>query len=290
MSDISEKFLRDEGLAKYSSYRFGGPADWFFEASGSDEVLEAVKWAEENGVKIFVIGGGSNLLFDDEGFRGLVVRVKDGEVKVDGERVLVDAGVPMAKLVRFAGENGLGGIEAWAGLPGTVGGAVFGNAGCFGVEVKDVLESAEVFVPGEGVVKFGVDDFGFDYRDSSLKRERKGVVLSVVFRLKKGDVEEIKANMAKVMKKRREKQPAGASAGSFFKNPVDHPAGWLIDQCGLKGERVGGAEISEEHGNFILNKKGAKASDILALAEMAEAAVKEKFGIELERELVYVAP
>lgn len=287
--NISEKFERDYELAGCCAYRVGGPADWFFDAGSVEDLVTAVEWADKEGVKVFVMGRGTNVLFDDEGFRGLVVRFKSDGLELDGEKVVADAGVLMPKLVRAAGEAGLTGFEAWNGLPGTVGGAVYGNAGSFGVEVKDVLERAEVFVPGEGVKEFGVEDFEFGYRDSALKRNG-GVVLRVIFRLKKGDAEEIKANMAEIAKKRVGKQPPGASCGSFFKNPVDHPAGWLIEQCGLKGKSVGGAMISEDHANFFLNKESAKASDILGLARIAKEAVKEKFGIELEEEVVYVAP
>jgi UDP-N-acetylmuramate dehydrogenase len=287
--NIAEKFERDYELAGCCTYRVGGPADWFFDAGSVEELVEAIEWADGEGVKVFVMGAGSNVIFDDAGFRGLVVRFRGGDLKVEGEKIVVDAGVLMPKLVRAAAEAGLAGLEAWSGLPGTVGGAVYGNAGSFGVEVKDVLEKAEVFVPGEGVKEFGVEDFEFDYRSSKLKRGENSVVLRAVFKLKTGDAEEIKANMKEITGKRVGKQPPGASCGSFFKNPVDHPAGWLLDQCGLKGRRVGGAMISEDHANFFLNKESAKASDILELARLAKEAVKEKFGIELEEEVVYVA-
>lgn len=283
--NIEEKFLRGEPLQKYCTFQVGGPADYFLNAENEEDLAAAAEWAEREGVRIFVFGGGSNLLFANEGFRGLVVRVAIGGVKVDGERVTAGAGLKMAELVKAAAEAGLTGLEAWHGLPGTVGGAVFGNAGCFGVEVKDVLESAHVFIPGEGVKEVNADWFDYDYRNSRLKRGEAGTVLSAVFKLQRGDAEEIKTAMMEIARKRIGKQPAGASTGSFFKNPADHAAGWLIEQCGLKGKMIGGAQISEQHGNFFLNKGTAKASDILALAEFAEQAVKEKFGIELEREV-----
>ncbi len=283
--NIEDKFLRGEPLQKYCTFQVGGPADYFLNAENEEDLAAAAKWAKREGARIFVFGGGSNLLFADEGFRGLVVRVAIGGVKVDGERVTAGAGLKMAELVKAAAEAGLTGLEAWHGLPGTVGGAVFGNAGCFGVEVKDVLESAHVFIPGEGVKEVNADWFDYDYRNSRLKRGEAGTVLSAVFKLQRGDAEEIKTAMMEIARKRIGKQPAGASTGSFFKNPADHAAGWLIEQCGLKGKMIGGAQISEQHGNFFLNKGTAKASDILALAEFAEQAVKEKFGIELEREV-----
>lgn len=332
LMNIPEKFQKNHELARYSTFQVGGPADWFLDAENVEDVLEALKWADESGVRVFVFGGGTNLIFEDSGFRGLVVRMKAAEVKVEtngaaGEDGLVfaDAGVKIAALVRAAAEAELTGLESWMALPGTVGGAVFGNAGCFGVETKDVLESAEVFVSGEGVKEFGLEELEYEYRNSKLKklselmhvrefvRGRKfvrahkssdidgaPVVLRAVFRLKKGDPEEIRAKMAEVMKRRAETQPVGSTAGSFFKNPktpvkgedgVEAPraAGWLIDQCGLKGKRVGGAQISEKHANFFLNKGGATAADIMALGKLAADAVREKFGIELEREVVFVA-
>jgi UDP-N-acetylmuramate dehydrogenase len=251
--------------------------------------VEALDWASEHDIPFFVFGGGSNLLFDDEGFRGLVIHLKNGELNVDSENVSADAGIKMSKVVNAAQEAGLTGLEGWNGLPGTVGGAVYGNAGCFGVETKDVLESAELWMPGVGRKTVKNDFFEYDYRTSKLKRE-PAIVLSATFKLKKGDKEEIKKGMMETAVSRIKKQPPGLSTGSFFKNPVDHPAGWLIDQCGLKGHRHGNAGISEHHANFFMNKGGATAQEILELGDIATAAVKEKFGIELEREIIYIAP
>jgi UDP-N-acetylmuramate dehydrogenase len=324
--DVSAGFLRDEALARYSTFQVGGPADLFFEAQSAADLEAALEWAAQGGddhgepIPIFVFGGGSNLLFDDAGFRGLVVRLAMDEVKVEiaddnSGRILAGAGARMSDLVNAAAEAGVTGIEAWHGLPGTVGGAVYGNAGCFGVEVKDALESAEVFIPGKGaeagqIVKFSVDDFEYEYRNSKLKKggeSSDGIVLSAIFRLGKASPADVKARMMEVARLRIGKQPPGASTGSFFKNPANDPAGnpaavidgelrsagWLIEQCGLKGKRVGGAEISQGHANFMLNRggagpKGASSADILELTGMAAAAVKEKFGVELEREVVYV--
>ena len=277
----------DEGLARYCTFQIGGAADFFLEARNREEFLEGMEWAMERDLPVFVFGAGSNLLFDDGGFRGLVVRLRSEEVKVDGERIKADAGVLIAKVVKAAAEAGLTGLEAWNGLPGTVGGAVYGNAGCFGTETKDVLESAEVFFPGEGVREAKVDFFEYGYRSSQMKKAG-GLVLSAVFRLKKGDAEAIKTRMTEVAKSRIQKQPAGSSTGSFFKNPTGDHAGRLIEAAGLKGAWAGGAQISEQHGNFFLNKGGATAADILTLADLAEKTVLEKFGVRLEREVVFV--
>lgn len=286
--NIEEKIQEDHRLAPYSTFQIGGLADFFLEAKSTEEVLAGIAWAEDRDMPYFVFGGGSNILFDDGGFRGLVIRVKSSGLAVDGERVTAEAGVMTAKVVQAAAEAGLSGLEAWNGLPGTVGGATYGNAGCFGVETKDVLESAEVFFPGEGVKKVGADFFEYGYRDSALKTA-PGVVLSATFKLQKGDVEEIKVRMKEIAKSRIQKQPAGSSTGSFFKNPSpEKPAGRLLEQCGMKGRCVGKAQISNQHANFFLNTGGASASDILALQVLATQAVQEKFGITLEREVVFV--
>lgn len=282
------EILQTHRLAHYSTYQIGGPADFFVEAHTEEELMEALKWAAERNTPVFVFGGGSNLLFDDEGFRGLVIRVKGGKIRVDGDQMRVDAGVSTALLVKAAAEAELTGLEAWNGLPGTVGGAVFGNAGCFGVETKDVLESARVFVPGRGVEEWRTEELNYRYRHSRLKEEG-GVVLSAVFQLQKGEPTAIWARMKEVAKSRIQKQPPGPGTGSFFKNPSpNQPAGRLIDQCGLKGLRVGGAQVSEYHANFLFNVGKATAADILKLAQQIEVAVKNRFGLALEREVIYV--
>lgn len=285
--NVGDNIKEDALLAPYCTFQIGGAADFFLEAKSTEEILEGIAWAEERDLPFFVFGGGSNLLFDDGGFRGLVIRVKSSGLKVEGEAITADSGVLMAKVVLAAAEAGLAGLEAWNGLPGTVGGAVRGNAGCFEVECKDVLKSAEVWLPGEGVKKVGVDYFEYGYRDSKLKKEG-GVVLSATFKLTKGDGAEIKKRMMEIARSRIQKQPPGSSTGSFFKNPEGDHAGRLIETAGLKGKRLGKAQISDQHANFFLNTGGATAADILALAELVEKTVKEKFGIQLEREVVYV--
>lgn len=306
--------LENHPLSKYTTFQIGGPADYFVDAGSSDEVLESLKWANEQNMPVFVFGGGSNLLFDDAGFRGLVIRVKSDQVVVDGldvadeGTITADAGVSMAKVVKAAADNSLTGIEAWNGLPGTVGGAVIGNAGCFGVEVKDVLESAEIFVPGSGagngvggkVKKVGKEFFNYSYRHSDLKNPavfdgQPAVVLSATFKLKIGEREKILEKMKEIARSRIQKQPPGSSTGSFFKNPstakgefAGKSAGWLIEQCGLKGKVLGKAKISEQHGNFFINTGGATSAEILALADLATKAVEEKFGIKLQKEVVVI--
>jgi UDP-N-acetylmuramate dehydrogenase len=271
--------LENHPLGQYCTFQIGGPADYFVEMA---DPREAIAWAEDRDVPFFVFGAGSNLLFDDEGFRGMIIRVKGGEIVVDGEDVRADAGVMMAAVVKAAADAGLTGLEEWHGLPGTVGGAVYGNAGCFGVEVKDRLKSAEIL----GLGQVGVDYFEYGYRDSLFKRE-PAFVLNATFELKKG--EGVKEKMREIAVARLKKQPAGLNTGSFFKNPsIEQPAGLLIDQCGLKGERLGGMQVSEQHGNFFMNTGGASSEDVRELADLVTKRVEEKFDIALEREIIFV--
>ncbi len=275
-------------LAKFSTYQVGGEADFFVEVDSADEVAEAMAWAEERSLPVFVLGGGSNLLFDSAGFRGLVIAMKSGLIEVRGEHIWAEAGVKMAQVVKAAEEAGLAGLEPWCGLPGTVGGAVRGNAGCFGLETSHVLANTRVFFPGEGVQVLGAEDLHYGYR-SSLLKERFGVVLDAEFALRTDRAEDVKMRGRDIARLRIQKQPPGLSTGSFFKNPsADQPAGWLIEQCGLKGLQVGGAKISEHHANFLMNAGGATSEDFLELSAQIEAAVFEKFGVKLEREIVFV--
>lgn len=294
--DIQKNHL----LAPYSTYQIGGNADCFLEATTTEDLLDGLKFAKENGLKVVVFGGGSNILFDDSGFKGLVIRIKSSGLHADGERIFADAGVSMAKVVKLAEESSLTGLEAWNGLPGTVGGAVRGNAGCFGVEVKDVLKKATLYLPdeeparadlGNGTIKEVTKDFfEYGYRSSFVKNHPEIVVLSAVFLLKKGDAQEIHKKMMETAKLRIQKQPAGMSTGSFFKNPEGDSAGRLIEACGLKGKIIGKAQISMQHANFFINLGGASSGDIIALAELVESLVKEKFGINLEREVAIIKP
>lgn len=285
---IEEKIIEDIELAKYSTYQIGGPADYYLEATSTEELLAGLEWAAERDMPIFVFSGGSNLLFDDGGFRGLVIRVKSAGLEVKGEEIYVDSGVIMAKVVLAALEAGLTGLEEWNGLPGSVGGAVRGNAGCFGLETKDILKEASIFMPGEGVKTVTTAELGYEYRHSTLK-ENGGIVLSAVFKLRAGDKSAIQEKMKNIAKSRIQKQPPGCSTGSFFKNPPGDASGRLIEAAGLKGKRLGKAQISEQHANFFLNTGGASASEILELAELAESEVFKQFGVRLEREVVYVA-
>lgn len=272
---------KNEPLFKHCTFRVGGSAKYFYEVENIDDIPDLVRWAYKQKLPFFIFSGGSNVLFKDSGFDGLVLKILSSRIKVGKTQIIAEAGARMAQVAKTAGENNLGGIEEFISIPGSVGGAVYGNAGCLGKEISSVLKNAWILKAGR-VQKIKKNYFKFSYRYSCLKDTRE-ILLKASFSVhKKCD----KTRMKEVLAKRKEKQPWGLSAGSFFKNPVSgQTAGSLIEQCGLKGRVFGGAQISEKHANFILNSGSAKASDILALAKIAQDAVKEKFDVSLEPEV-----
>ncbi|MFA6528822.1 MAG: UDP-N-acetylmuramate dehydrogenase [Candidatus Gracilibacteria bacterium] len=273
---------KSEPLSKHCTFRVGGFAKYFYEVENTDDIPDLVKWAYKEKIPFFIFSGGSNVLFKDIGFEGLVLKITASQITVGKTQITAEAGAKLAQVVKTACENNLGGIEEFISIPGSVGGAVRGNAGCFGKEISSVLKNAWILKAGR-VQKVGKDYFHFAYRYSSLKDTHE-ILLKASFSVHKGCD---KKRMKEVLAGRKGKQPWGLSAGSFFKNP-GQSAGALIEQCGLKGHVFGGAQISEKHANFIMNLGSAKASDILALAKMAQDAVKTKFDIDLQPEVQIV--
>ncbi|MBU1992238.1 MAG: UDP-N-acetylmuramate dehydrogenase [Patescibacteria group bacterium] len=267
-------------LKNYSSYGIGGGADYLLPATATDQLIEIIKLAKRENLPWIVIGGGTNILFPDKGVRGIVIQVKTHNLEISGEKITADSGTPLALVVNRSIQEGLTGLENWAGIPGTIGGAVYGNAGVPGSEMKDYIESVEIYdSKSDKTEKLPLEEMEFSYRDSGFKRNGK-IILRVTLKLTKSD--DKKADTAKTIKERLAKQPTTPSAGSFFKNPTpEKPAGLLIDQCGLKGKCIGDAQISDKHANFIINLGNATQKDILELAKMAKESVKEKFSIEL---------
>ena len=287
---------RRVGLRRHSSFRIGGPADYFFAARSLSEIRSCLRFVHERSLSYYIIGSGTNMLFADGGFRGLILKNEvRGINRIRGEgRVVALAGTPLADLVSFALEDGLEGIEFAAGIPGTVGGAVFGNAGAWGSSIGQLLKEAVILDEQGNETRVGKEHFEFGYRDSSLKR-RHLTVLETIFRLRKGDKGRIKAKMDENLAKRKSPCPSPkmAYAGSFFKNPVlpdgtRTAAGRLLEKVGAKELKKGGAQVYPGHANFILNCGGATAEDIRALARTMKARVKRKFGIELEEEVIYL--
>ena len=278
-------------LAPYTSARIGGPADVFVTATSADELADAMKIIWDYGMPYYILGGGSNLLVSDKGVRGVVVLNRAKEVLFesgDQPTVKCEAGVIFSNLANRCASKGLSGLEWAATVPGTVGGAVYGNAGAFGGDMSENLICAEVLTKN-GREKLTVEQMQYGYRTSVLKRgEIKAIVLSGTLRLKNSSKEEVSAKITEFSERRKSAQPPGASMGSMFKNPEGDHAGRLIEAAGLKGTRIGNAEISTKHGNFFINHGETKAEDIHALIHLVQKTVSEKFGVELELEVELV--
>lgn len=305
LAALGVQVREDVSLAPYTTAKIGGPAEYFVTVQTTDQLLKAARWARDSQCPYFVLGGGSNILISDAGIRGLVIYNRCRAVRIDeppccafprDDRpyLFAESGAPTAGAARTSVNAGLTGFEWAITMPGTIGGAVVGNAGAHGGEVKDSLEYAWVLDAEGDVVEMSVADFAYAYRDSSLKRLKplqagfRPVVLSANFRLNQGDPEEIKARAEGFLQHRRRTQPVEPSLGSVFVNPAGDFAGRLIEAAGLKGARRGGAVVSEQHANFIVNPAGvggATASDYLGLIEQVQAAVAGRFGVTLEREV-----
>ncbi|WKZ47274.1 MAG: UDP-N-acetylmuramate dehydrogenase [Anaerolineales bacterium] len=278
-------------LAPLTSARIGGPADIFITVNTVTELARVVKFLWKNEMPFTMLGGGSNILVSDKGVREIVVLNRAKGVKFhlgDQPSVAAESGVVFSNLANRCASKGLAGIEWAAAVPGTIGGAVYGNAGAFGGDVAGNLISAELLTEN-GREKFNVEQMGYGYRTSVMKRgEIKAIVLSAELSLKNSTKEDVTVKIQQFRAHRKTTQPPGASMGSMFKNPSGDYAGRLIEVSGLKGARIGNAEISPLHGNFFINHGATRAQDIRALIELAQKTVKEKQGVELELEIEFV--
>lgn len=310
--EIQEKV----SLKEHSTYRIGGEAEHFCLIKQRDDLVEVVDFAKRNNLEVFFLGGGSNVLFSDNGYSGVIAKIENDileTVKSESKRIRIrcGAGVALSKLASFCVKNELTGLEWAAGIPGTVGGAVRGNAGACGGEMKDCILSAFVFDTEKEnleIQKIDAHDCDFDYRSSTFKENPNLLVWEIEIELGKGDVEEIKKKMREIIQKRNEGQPSVGefpSAGCIFKNPVvpkeiidkfefdreqkarDNkvPAGWLIDRCDLKGERIGDAKVSEKQANFIVNMGSATSEDVLILISLIKMKIRNKYKVQLEEEV-----
>lgn len=278
-------------LAPYTSARIGGPADVLVTVKSADELADAMQLIWQHDLAYYILGGGSNVLVSDDGFRGVVVLNRAKEVRFetgDQPTVWCEAGVIIANLAKRCASKGLAGLEWSATVPGTVGGAVYGNAGAFGGDMTDNLIWAEMLTKN-GRERFSLEQMRYDYRTSVLKRgEMQGIVLSALLKLKNSSKEEVSVKIEQFSERRKATQPPGASMGSMFKNPTGDFAGRLIEAAGLKGTRIGNAEISTVHGNFFINSGETKAEDIRALIHLVQNTVREKFNVQLELEVELV--
>jgi UDP-N-acetylmuramate dehydrogenase len=281
------RIVLQEPLAKYTSMRVGGAADYYFEPADKADVIQLVRYLRRQEFPYFVLGRGSNVLVSDEGYRGAVINVEEGlsDVRRAGELVIAEAGAKISKFVEFCIQQEFAGVEMLAGIPGTIGGAVVMNAGAHGGEISDYLVDVEV-LRGDEVLRVKKEDAEFAYRTSAFVQD---VVLEATFKLPAGDRETLIKRRSEYLRERNLKQPTNLpNTGSMFKNPRGTFAAKLIEQVGLKGKRVGDAQISEKHANFIVNLGNARASDVVTLINLARRTVYQNTGILLELEVKLV--
>ena len=286
----SDQFLREEPMKKHITFRVGGPAACFLTPSTKEQIREILHICQEEKTPYFILGNGSNLLVSDQGFDGVVLQVYKNmnQVTVEGEHLRVQAGALLSATARKALKAGLTGMEFAAGIPGTMGGAVVMNAGAYGGEMKDILESVTVLTPEGEQKELKNEELQLGYRTSVVK-EKGYIVLEAVLSLKKGDPEAIKSRMDELKEQRVTKQPLEyPSAGSTFKRPEGYFAGKLIQDAGLRGYQVGGAQVSEKHCGFVINKENATAKDLVDLIHVVQRIVYEKFQVQLETEVKFL--
>ena len=308
---------RNIKISSLTTLRIGGLAKYFFEARDREELKRVINWAQKQKIPYFILGGGSNLLVSDRGFNGLLVKVPSKNIKIKkaGRAIKIveaEAGVSLSELIAFSARQGLSGLEHFVGIPGTLGGAIYGNAGWSQNQksVGDVMIGATLLMPNGKISEMGADWFKFTYRSSKLKNfgYKKIIILSAEFKLKEGDKNKILQTQKEILSIRKKRIPKGCSCGCVFKNvkiKKNHfpcfrfenklplafvkngviPAGWLIEQCGLKGYKVGGAQISKQHANFIININKSRACDVQSLIKIIQRQVKKRFGINLSLEI-----
>ena len=285
-----DNVLVDEPMSEHTTFKIGGPADLFVTPDDADEIAEVLEACRAAEVPYFVLGCGSDLLVSDEGYRGVIISLTEGlvGVTVDGKEMSCQAGVGLREASEMACELGLSGLEFACGIPGSIGGACFMNAGAYGGCMADVLKSVRVLLADGSVDTLGVDELNLGYRKSRIADEGM-VVLSATFALKKGEPEEIRATMDELTRKREEKQPLELpSAGSTFKRPEGYFAGKLITDAGLKGWQSGGAAVSKKHAGFVVNVGGATAADVHAVIEHVQDEVERQFGVRLQPEVRFL--
>lgn len=297
-------------LSKYTTFRIGGPARYFTEVDSKDELLEALKYAKENNLDFFILGGGSNLLVSDQGFDGLMIKMKLNGFKIVNTDIEAESGVALARVVNSSINEGLTGMEWAAGIPGTVGGAARGNTGAYNKSMADIIESVKALDVNElGIKNYELEDCKYGYKDNIFKQSPNLIVLSVKIKLQKGDKEKSRQEIKEMMDKRKINHPQGVgNVGCFFMNPaitdkkiIDElekdgieykdsqiPAWWLVNEVGLRGKKIGGAMVSEKHTNFIVNTGDATAKDVIMLVSLIKQKIRNKFNIQLQEEVQYL--
>jgi UDP-N-acetylmuramate dehydrogenase len=292
---FKDKFHQNHPLAEYTTFKIGGPSRYFIECTQREDIIDSVNLAHESDIKYFVLAGGSNILVSDEGYSGLIIYINNVGLRFEEDHVLVEAGYELEKLVDTMCNQGLGGMESLAGIKGTVGGAVYGNAGAFGTSIGDRLIAAEIMQPGQEPRWEDKNYFAFSYRNSILKKTRE-VVLQIKLAFDNQPARELLAKQSEILALRGTKHPNwDCSAGCFFKNieAPDQPhgklaAGYLLDKIGAKQLAIGGARVFENHANILINSGRARAEDVRKLAEILKERVKNEFGYTLEEEITYL--
>ena len=311
------KIQKDVELKKYTTLKIGGKAKYFVEANSKEDIIEAVKWVRRKKLPFFVLGGGSNVLVNDKGFKGVVIKMKNEKIKMKNQNeklktIEADAGCSMKKIIGLSEQEGMTGLEWAAGIPRiTVGGAIRGNAGAFGRTMANITKEVKALdtrsLRAQTVLS---KQMKFWFKDSIFKKNKNLIILSATLMLEKKDKSEVKKEVKRILQYRKTYHPQEPSAGCAFKNVIltkslenkfknfpeitefikrgEIPAAWLIEQCGLKGKQLGKAQISNKHSNFIINLGGAKASDVLFLIKLAKQKIKNKFGISLQEEIQYI--
>jgi len=279
--------LFDEPMKNHTSFKIGGPADVMIIPSNEEELINAVKLCRDNNIDFYIMGNGSNLLVKDGGMRGAVIKINEGvnNIKVLGNIISCEAGALLTGVSRVAMANTLTGMEFANGIPGTIGGAVTMNAGAYGGEMKDVITKVRALDINNNIVEYRNEEMNFRYRGSKVVDDNL-IVLSIELELKPGNYDEIEATMKDLTFKRTSKQPLELpSAGSTFKRPEGHFAGKLIQDSGLQGLRLGGAQVSEKHCGFVVNRDNATCKDVLELISVVQKTVRDKFDVDLETEI-----
>ena len=290
LKEIFKEVYINEPMKNHTSFRTGGPADVYVKADRAENIIKAIEMLKKENVEYTIIGNGSNLLVSDRGICGAVIEIGSmmNNISVEGEKIYAEAGALLSSLAAAAAENCLTGLEFASGIPGSVGGAVVMNAGAYDGEIKDAIDYADVIDNEGNILRLTKDELGLSYRHSVID-EKKMIVIGAGFRLKEGDGRAIKEKMADFAARRREKQPLNyPSAGSTFKRPEGHFAGKLIEDAGLKGKTIGGAQVSQKHAGFIINTGDATTEDILELMDCCVETVYNKFGVRMEPEVRFI--
>lgn len=308
MIKIQENIL----LKEHSTFKIGGAAKYFTLANNESQLIEALKWSRNKNIPFLILGNGSKILFSDKGYQGLVIKIQISNIQIQGEKIICGAGVLINKILGLVTAKGLTGLEWAAGIPGTIGGAIFGNAGAFGFETKDIVENVKVLnLKDFKITEFQNEKCQFSYRSSIFKERKNYIILQTELRLRQSEGEDVRKKIKENLLYRKGKHPLEyPSVGSIFQNVKlskenqkliekfpdlkqfsqggEIPTAHLINSCQLKGKTIGGAQISEKHPNFIINIGEAKAQDVISLIKLIKKKIKEKFGINLKEEIIII--